>query len=133
MAKIYEHAEILMSLLILGGATAIPDHNGIFDRALSEVCQRLPAPVKLTFSTTSVGFRCFELPDIILACQETGMVEWQDGDMRVLKPLLPLIDAVEIAFTYNSINSFQETGNRLVAALERIDAEYKSSTIPLAR
>jgi hypothetical protein len=130
MARIYAQAEILISLLVIGGATAIPDHSGILDRALSEVSQRLPAPVKLTFATTSVGFRCFELPDIILACLETGMVEWQHGDMRVLKLRLPVEEAFEIAFTNLSIASYQETGRILIAALEKFNEEYQASKIP---
>ncbi|TLX17048.1 hypothetical protein [Rhizobium sp. MHM7A] len=131
MSNVYEQAEVLTSLLVLGGATDIPDHSGILDRALGEVGQGLPAPLKLTFATTSVGFRCFELPDIILACHETGLVEWQHGDMRVLKLRLPIEHAFEIAFTNLSIASYQETGQTLVAALE--NAEYQAAKISSSR
>ena len=132
MARIYKQAEILMSLLVLGGARTIPDHGGILDRVLGEFTQHLPVPLQLTFSTTGVGFRCFELPDILLACQETGMVEWEHGDMRILKLILPTDFAAEIALTYQSINSFRETGMSLVAMLERIEAEQKASTISVS-
>jgi hypothetical protein len=130
MAGVYDKAEILMSLLVLGGAHVIPDHGGILDRALAEFSQTLPAPLQLTFSTTGVGFRCFELPDILFACQETGMVEWETGDMRILRIKLPLDQASEIAFTNHSIVAYQKIGQELVVAIEKINME-RSAISPL--
>jgi hypothetical protein len=114
----YEQAEVLMSLLVLGGAQVIPDHAGILDRTLNQFHDELPSTLKLSFSTTSVGFRCYELPDIMLACDETGMVEWQHGDMRLLKPLLPANHAAEIAFEHGSIPAFQLLGSKIVSAMQ---------------
>jgi hypothetical protein len=118
MPGIHEQAEVLMSLLVLGGAQVIPDHAGILDRALNQFQDELPATLELSFSTTSVGLRCFELPGILLACGETGMVEWQLGDMRLLKPLLPVTHAAEIAFEHGAIPAFQLLGSKIVSAMQ---------------
>ncbi len=50
----------------------MPTSHGILDRALEDVQPRLPEAYRggLTFGMTSVGKRCFELPDILLAAQE---------------------------------------------------------------
>jgi hypothetical protein len=50
----------------------MPTSHGLLDRALLDVQDRLPSPLnaELTFSVTSVGLRCYELPEILLAAQE---------------------------------------------------------------
>lgn len=118
MAGIYVKAEILMSLLVLGGADVIPDHAGILDRALNQFQPELPASLNLSFMNSIVGLRCFELPDVIMACHETGMVEWKHGDMRFLKPRLPATHAAEIAFEHGSIPAFESLGAKIVAAMQ---------------
>lgn len=72
MSGRYDQAEILVSLWKLGaGAEMMPTSHGILDRALQSVQRELPEALSsLTFSTTSVGLRCFELADILLAAQE---------------------------------------------------------------
>jgi hypothetical protein len=74
MADSYESAELLTALWLLGGDphTRMPTSHGILDRALHAVRGDLPSELGegLTFSNTSVGLRCFELPGILLAAQE---------------------------------------------------------------
>ena len=68
-----ESARLLTALWQLGGPEErMPTSHGILDRALNRVLQRLPAQLRdtLTFSNSSVGLRCFELPSILLAAQE---------------------------------------------------------------
>jgi hypothetical protein len=50
----------------------MPTSHGILDRALFRLQGNLPGALKgsLSFSTTAVGLRCLELPDILLAAQE---------------------------------------------------------------
>ena len=120
MSRVYEKAEVLMSLLVLGGASVIPDHGGFLDRALNQFQSELPSSLNLSFLNSMVGLRCFELPDIIMACHETGMVEWQHGDMRFLKPLLPMTHAAEIAFEHGSIPAFELLGSKIAAALQPV-------------
>jgi hypothetical protein len=68
----YDQAEMLAVLWKLGaGDEMMPTSHGILDRALQGVKERLPPELaSLTFSTTGVGLRCYELADILLAAQE---------------------------------------------------------------
>ena len=68
----YDQAEILVALWKLGAdSELIPTSHGILDRALEAMKERLPEELaSLTFGTTGVGLRSFELPDILLAAQE---------------------------------------------------------------
>lgn len=73
MANRYEQAELLVALWKLGaGDERIPTSHGILDRALNSCLSKLPEPLKrgLTFGKTSVGLRCYQLPNILLAAQE---------------------------------------------------------------
>jgi hypothetical protein len=74
MAGRYEKAELLAALWRLGEGSEerIPTSHGILDRALKECLSALPAELRegLSFGVTSVGLRCYELPDILLAAQE---------------------------------------------------------------
>ena len=77
MAGRHEKAELLSALWRLGTGPneRIPTSHGILDRALKRSLHELPAPLRegLTFGTTSVGLRCFELPSILLAAQEAEL------------------------------------------------------------
>jgi hypothetical protein len=117
MSGIYDDAEVLCSLLVLGGATSFPDHSGILDRALHATVGESYKHLNLSFSTGSVGFRCFELPEIIMASQETGMIEWRIGDMRYCVLKISVEEAREIAIMVDTISSFEVLGQRLVDAL----------------
>jgi hypothetical protein len=69
----YDYAELIAALWKLGAdQERMPTSHGILDRALHEVREKLPEPYRqgLTFGMTSVGLRCFELPDILLAAQD---------------------------------------------------------------
>ena len=68
----YDQAEVLVALWKLGAESEMmPTSHGILDRALAAIKDQLPAELSaLTFGTTGVGLRSFELPDILLAAQE---------------------------------------------------------------
>lgn len=74
MAGRYEKAELLAALWRLGEGNEdrIPTSHGILDRALKECLASLPGELRdgLSFGVTTVGLRCYELPDILLAAQE---------------------------------------------------------------
>jgi hypothetical protein len=73
MADRIEIAELLTALWRLGApGERMPTSHGILDRALHSVWDRLPPQLReaLTFSNTSVGLRCLELPAILLSAQE---------------------------------------------------------------
>jgi hypothetical protein len=74
MAGRYEKAELLAALWRLGRGNEdrIPTSHGILDRALRECLTSLPVELRdgLSFGVTTVGLRCYELPDILLAAQE---------------------------------------------------------------
>lgn len=72
----YDYAELIAALWTLGAAPGdrLPTSHGILDAALQSIVGRPEFPSQfrdgLTFGVTSVGLRCFELPDILLAAQE---------------------------------------------------------------
>lgn len=69
----YAIAELLTALWRLGAPDErMPTSHGILDRALHELRNDLPKGLvgDLTFSNTSVGLRCLQLPTILLAAQE---------------------------------------------------------------
>lgn len=73
----YARAELLAALWRLGGDSdeRIPTSHGILDRALQSSRDVLPELLKnnLSFGVTSVGLRCYELPDLLLAAQEAEL------------------------------------------------------------
>lgn len=68
----YDQAELLVALWKLGAdKSLLPTSHGILDRALDAMKRKLPPELgSLSFSPTSIGLRCYELPDILLAAQE---------------------------------------------------------------
>lgn len=76
MPGLYDYAELIAALWKLGGEKErMPTSHGILDKALQEIVSRPEFPEAyrdgLTFKVTSVGLRCFELPDILLAAQDS--------------------------------------------------------------
>ena len=72
MRDIFEFAEFLASAWRLGNPQErMPTSHGILDMALFQLRDRLPSQFRnsLSFGTTRVGFRCYELPEIIYASQ----------------------------------------------------------------
>jgi hypothetical protein len=72
MRKIFEFAEFLACAWRLAASNdRIPTSHGILDQALFDLKNELPIEFRdeLTFGNTRVGFRCYELPDILYAAQ----------------------------------------------------------------
>jgi len=72
----YGQAELLVALWKLGSQEPmLPTSHGILDRALNAMKEKLPPELgSLSFSPTSIGLRCYELPDILLAAQEAMLI-----------------------------------------------------------
>lgn len=71
----YDYAELIAALWKLGAPKErMPTSHGVLDKALMEILSRPEFPDAyrggLSFGQTTVGLRCFELPDILLAAQE---------------------------------------------------------------
>lgn len=72
MKKIFEFAEFLACAWRLAAQNdRIPTSHGILDQALFELREEIPPQFQdeLTFGNTRVGFRCYELPDVLYAAQ----------------------------------------------------------------
>ncbi|TLX15793.1 hypothetical protein [Rhizobium sp. MHM7A] len=70
MREIYEFAEFFAAGWRLAyPGKAIPINDGRLDQALQKVRTSLPAKFLelLSFGTTRIGFRCYELPEILHA------------------------------------------------------------------
>lgn len=112
----YDQAELLVALWKLGADTEMmPTSHGILDRALEGVKDRLPAELaSLSFSTTSVGLRCYELPDILLAAQEAMLTSEPNPTYLSTLVTLRQEEAAEIAVMHGlKINEATELGKTL--------------------
>ncbi len=73
MSKVFQLAEFLISAWKIGAHdnAKIPTSHGLLDRALNEVKDELPEKFRgeLSFGTTRLGYRCYELPEILYAAQ----------------------------------------------------------------
>jgi hypothetical protein len=74
MREHFEFAEFLASAWRLahpGRDERMPTSHGILDQALYELRDELPEKLKdvLSFGNTRIGFRCYELPDILYCAQ----------------------------------------------------------------
>ncbi len=72
MRELFEFAEFLASAWRLANADdRMPTSHGVLDQALYELREHLPEQFRevLTFGNTRVGFRCYELPDVLYAAQ----------------------------------------------------------------
>ena len=73
MREYYELAEYLAASwrLANGGEVRMPTSHGILDEALYELRDALPAHLRasISFGNTRVGFRCYELPQILYCAQ----------------------------------------------------------------
>lgn len=73
MREYYELAEYLAASWRLAneGDVRMPTSHGILDEALYELRERLPDRFRdaISFGNTRVGFRCYELPQILYCAQ----------------------------------------------------------------
>ena len=72
MRDLFEFAEFLASSWRLAnGDNRMPTSHGILDRALYELLSEMPEKYRksLSFGNTRVGFRCYELADILYCAQ----------------------------------------------------------------
>lgn len=75
MREHFEFAEFLAAAWRLAHGDArnprMPTSHGILDQALYELRDDLPDKLKgvLSFGNTRIGFRCYELPDILYSAQ----------------------------------------------------------------
>lgn len=72
MRDLFEMAEFLAaSWKLANGDDRMPTSHGFLDNALFELREELPDQFqdKLSFGNTRVGFRCYELPQILYCAQ----------------------------------------------------------------
>jgi hypothetical protein len=136
MADKYESAELLTALWHLGGAQErMPTSHGILDRALFRVRDALPEALAdtLTFSNTSVGLRCFELPAILLAAQDSLLTSEPNPTYLSTDVLLEEGDARQIVVGAKlSTKEARSIGQQLRAAVAAVRSEMGASLEPVA-
>lgn len=72
MRELFELAEFLTASWRLANAEArMPTSHGVLDKALFDLKDQLPPRYRdvLSFGRTRVGFRCYELPEILYCAQ----------------------------------------------------------------
>ena len=122
----YDQAEILVALWKLGAKSEMmPTSHGILDRALAAMKDELPEELStLTFGTTGVGLRSFELPDILLAAQEAMLTS--EPNPTYLATLVTLTEdqAAEIAIEHGlSVKDAQTLGSELRKKVDDLKVE----------
>ena len=137
MTDRYQSAELLTSLWLLGGEPGdrMPTSHGILDRALFSVRDQLPSQLAdaLTFSNTSVGLRCFELPAILLAAQEALLTSEPNPTYLSTDITLDVDSARQIVLGASlSTKKAREIGARLREEVSRFTAEMGASLEPIA-
>ena len=122
----YDQAEILMALWKLGaGNRMIPTSGGILDHALAAMKNRLPRELTtLTFGTTGVGFRSFELPDILLAAQEAMLVSEPNPTYLSMLVKLNEDQAAEIAINHGlRVTDARNLGSKLRDKIDELEID----------
>ena len=122
----YAQAELLVALWRLGSnADRMPTSHGILDRALDKLSHGLPGGLSdLSFSTTGVGLRCLELPDILLAAQEALLTSEPNPTYQSTLIRLDLEDATEIAINSGlELDEARAIGRAIVEASETFISE----------
>ena len=131
MAGRYDQAELLAALWKLGaGDTMMPTSHGILDRALEGIRERLPTEfASLSFSTTSVGLRCYELPDILLAAQEAMLTSEPNPTYLSTVVTLRQAEAAEIAVLHGlNVSEAVELGRAILASVAALKTDDQQST-----
>ena len=136
MASRYAQAELLIALWKLGSVddTLLPTSHGILDRALRECFEILPEILHddLTFSVTNVGLRCYELPDILLAAQETLLTSEPNPTYLSTMVTLDNDTAKQIVIAHGlSTERAQEVGRKLQDAVAGGDDENAAGTVQM--
>jgi hypothetical protein len=120
MNTVYDHAEVLVALIVLGGLASVPDRQGILNRALEKTSSDLPETLQkaLFFANTSIGRRALDLHKIVSGAMETGLFEWNGGRMDDLKPKLTINEAREQAIIHGYTTvTFAAIAAKLAAAV----------------
>lgn len=115
----FDRAEGLAALWKLGGGGDLPLGGGRLDLALEVNAGLLSSLLPgLTFSTTAVGRRCLELPDIILAGEEALLFETisPSFDRAIVK--LGMDETVEIVLSAGmTVSQATSIGRAIVAVV----------------
>jgi hypothetical protein len=118
----YDLAMDLIALLYLGGERRVfPDHGGILDRALQDSTGHLTDDLNatLTFTHTNIGLRCDQLPQILHAAVELGLIDWSGFAMNKFTLKLNRESARLNAVRANSSTAdFEFLGKRLQGLIE---------------
>ena len=119
----YDQAEVLVALWKLGAESEMmPTSHGILDHALAAMKNRLPKElITLTFGTTGVGLRSFELPDILLAAQEAMLIS--EPNPTYLSTLITLSEdqAAEIVIDHGlSVIDARNLGSELRSIVDEL-------------
>lgn len=130
MRSRFESAEILAALWRLGaGETPIPTWAGILDRALRDCHADLPEGLRegLSFGATSVGLRCYELPDILLAAQEVLLTS-EASPYLAARVDLTESGAREVALSHGiPVDQARAIGTRLARCVAALSAAQSAA------
>ena len=132
MANRYEQAELLVALWKLGcDNEPIPTSHGILDRALESCLSSLPESLRLglTFGKTSVGLRCYELPNILLAAQEAMLTSEPNPTYRASIVTIDENRARQIVVSFGlSTSDAKRIGEELRSQVSSVRAEFAGNS-----
>lgn len=129
MSSRFESAALLAALWRLGSEKGkrMPTSHGILDRALKASFDNLPDVLRsnLSFGNTTVGLRCYELPDILLAAQEALITSEPNPTYLSTDVTLEESEARQIVLSFGLSTAAGTTaGAKLVAAAAEIEKQF---------
>jgi hypothetical protein len=128
MTSRFDNAEVLAALWKLGAGTELlPTSHGILDRALKDCLEELPDVLRndLSFGITSVGLRCYEIPDILLAAQEALLTSEPNPTYLATEVTLNEDRARQIVLSHGlSTDQARKIGHDLKTSVERIRRDF---------
>jgi hypothetical protein len=139
MREHFEFAEFLASAWRLANTDSddsrIPTSHGILDQALYELRKELPPRFRelLTFGNTRVGFRCYELPDILYSAQANLLTSEPNPTYLTTAVQIRESTARRILRRRNIDPAVgREFGHKLKAAVDKIGHQFGASPIAAA-
>jgi hypothetical protein len=138
MREHFEFAEFLAAAWRLANPDAdgrIPTSHGILDQALYELRNELPSKFRefLTFGNTRVGFRCYELPDILYSAQ-ANLLTSEPNPTYLTTAVQIKEETARRILRRRKIDPEvgRECGSKLKLAVEQIAHHFGSSTTSAA-
>jgi hypothetical protein len=136
MREHFEFAEFLAAAWRLAhpqsNDVCMPTSHGVLDRALYELRDELPEKLRgvLSFGNTRVGFRCYELSDILFSAQANMLTSEPNPTYLTTEIQIGEETARRILFKRHlDPDTCEQFGKKLTAAIESVQKQVGDPSI----